>query len=324
MALLTVNHLNVAYGFQSNSFLAVKDVSFSLQANEFLGIVGESGCGKSTLGSAMMRLLRYPGHIVGGDISFSGKNLGTLSEKEMRELRWKEFSIVMQSGMNALNPVLSIYEQFADTFLAHTAMKKAQIEKRTEELLKMVNIDSSFSERYPHELSGGMKQRVAIALALALNPKLVLMDEPTTALDVVVQRSIIQTLKELRAQKSFAVIFISHDLGTVLELADRVAVMYAGQFVEIQHASSLLQHPVHPYSAALLDCFADPRQQSIEIKGIPGSPPNMKKPLKGCPFAPRCQYAFAECFQTNPKLIKFRNGYVACHKFAKSFGGMEK
>jgi oligopeptide/dipeptide ABC transporter ATP-binding protein len=324
MSLLSVENLDVAYGNEENSVYAVKDVSFTLEPGEFLGIVGESGCGKSTLGYAITRLLRNPGRVAGGRVLFEGKDLAILPEKEIRRLRWKEFSLVMQSGMNALNPVLSIRKQFEDTFKAHTNYSKSEIRKRTEELLNMVNIEPSFADQYPHELSGGMKQRVAIALALSLNPKLVLMDEPTTALDVVVQRSILQNLKKLREQHQFAVIFISHDLGTVLEMADRIAVMYAGKFVEMQKSRELLKKPLHPYSEALLGCFADPRQEKIEIRGIPGSPPNMKNPPKGCPFAARCNYVVSNCREKNPTLESHGSGQVACHVVEQRFGGGDK
>jgi oligopeptide/dipeptide ABC transporter ATP-binding protein len=324
MTLLSVENLDVAYGTEESSVYAVKNVSFSLRPGEFLGIVGESGCGKSTLGYAITRLLRNPGRIAGGRVLFEGQDLATLPEKEIRRLRWKEFSLVMQSGMNALNPVLSIRKQFEDTFEAHTNFSKSEMRTRTQELLDMVNIDPSFADRYPHELSGGMKQRVAIALALALNPKLVLMDEPTTALDVVVQRSILQNLKRLREQHQFAVIFISHDLGTVLEMADRIAVMYAGKFVEVEPSRALLEKPLHPYSEALLGCFADPRQEKIEIRGIPGSPPNMKNPPKGCPFAARCDYVLPVCLEKDPLLETFGTGQVACHIAGERFGGGEK
>lgn len=322
MALLAVKNLEVAYGEQGSAFLAVKDVSFELESGEILGIVGESGCGKSTLGYAVTRLLRPPGHVTGGSVLFMGRDLFTLSEKELRGMRWRDFSLVMQSGMNALNPVLSIRHQFEDTFHTHTKLNKSQISQRIVELLQMVNIDPSFADRFPHELSGGMKQRVAIALALAMNPKLVLMDEPTTALDVVVQRSILRNLKNLQKQHQFAVIFISHDLGTVLELADRITVMYAGRLVEVQSADKILQKSLHPYTEALLGCYADPRQEHIEIVGIPGSPPDMKNPPKGCPFAPRCNYARDKCREEVPNLVDFGGGLVACHRVEERFGGV--
>jgi oligopeptide/dipeptide ABC transporter ATP-binding protein len=300
MLLLEVEHLTVAYGDAKSGVIAVRDVSFQLQQGEFLGIVGESGSGKSTLGYAISRLLRPPGNIVGGRVSFLGTDLLSLSPKQLRRLRWSDISIVMQSSMNALNPVLSIRRQFEDTFQAHTSMTRKEIE-------------DAFMNRYPHELSGGMKQRVSIALALALRPKLIIFDEPTTALDVVVQRSIVQNLKRLQKEYGFAALFISHDLGTVLEIADRVAVMYAGEFVEIQAAEQILSQPIHPYTEALLRCFPDPQSERIEIMGIPGKPPNLKAPPEGCPFAPRCEKVEYICRVTKPNFVEAGGIGAACH-----------
>lgn len=313
MTLLDVQHLTVAYGKQDTGVLAVRDVSFSLEPGEFLGIVGESGSGKSTLGYAISKLLRPPGQIVDGHVTFDNRDLLSMPSRELRKVRWAELAIVMQSGMNALNPVLSIRRQFEDTILSHVAMSRRDIELRVRELLDMVEIDPAFMHRFPHELSGGMKQRVSIALALALNPKLIIFDEPTTALDVVVQRSIVQNLKELQRQQGFAALFISHDLGTVLEIADRVAVMYAGEFVEIQTAPRLLEHPQHPYTQALLRCFPDPQSERLEIMGIPGTPPDLKSPPPGCPFAPRCSHVTSRCETEKPEYVSRGGIGVACH-----------
>ncbi|WAH37182.1 ABC transporter ATP-binding protein [Alicyclobacillus dauci] len=313
MPLLEVSQLQVEYASQGVPFQAVRGVSFTLEDGEFIGIVGESGCGKSTLGFAITRLLRDPGHISGGRVLFMDKDLAQLDDAALQPMRWADFSIVMQSGMNALNPVLTIRRQFEDAFQAHGFRNKREMAERIRTLLRMVKIDPQFADRYPHELSGGMKQRVSIALAMALSPKLIVMDEPTTALDVVVQRSIIQNLKQLRREKTFSAIFISHDLGTVLELADKVAVMYAGQFMEIQSARSILEHPLHPYTKALLKCFPDPMAEHIEIAGIPGSPPDMKRPPKGCPFAPRCEFVQDRCRDEMPEYRRVGDSYVACH-----------
>lgn len=313
MALLDVENLRVVYGNADDGVVAVRDVSFQLESGEFLGIVGESGSGKSTLGYAISRLLRPPGNIAAGTVMFKQTDLLTLAKKDLRKLRWAELSIVMQSGMNALNPVLSIRRQFEDTILSHTSMSRRDMEARTRELLNMVQIEDTFMNRYPHELSGGMKQRVSIALALALNPKLIIFDEPTTALDVVVQRSIVQNLKSLQKKYGFAALFISHDLGTVLEIADRVAVMYAGEFVEIQAASQILTHPMHPYTEALLRCFPDPQSEKLEIMGIPGVPPDLKSPPVGCPFAPRCEKVQERCLTQKPMYADRGGTGVACH-----------
>jgi len=325
MALLHVENLTVAYGSATTGVLAVRDVSFVLEAGEFLGIVGESGSGKSTLGYAVSKLLRPPGQVVAGRVEFEGRNVFALSNQDLRKLRWADLSIVMQSGMNALNPVLTVRRHFEDTIRAHRAMSHGDMARRIRELLAMVEIDESFMHRYPHELSGGMKQRVSIALALVLNPKLIIFDEPTTALDVVVQRSIVQNLKALQRQYGFAALFISHDLGTVLEIADRVAVMYAGEFVEIQSARKLLAHPMHPYTRALLRCFPDPQAKHLEIMGIPGTPPDLKSPPPGCPFAPRCEQVMAQCKEQKPVYVDLGGTGVACHLAeVETAGGIDR
>jgi len=313
MPLLSIENLRVEYGLKDRPVVAVRDVSFTMEPGEFIGVVGESGCGKSTLGYAISRLLRPPGRIAGGKVIFDGRDLVSLSNEDMRKIRWSELSLVMQSGMNALNPVLTIFKQFEDTLKVHTSMTRKEIEARVEELLGMVNIDPAFMHSYPHEMSGGMKQRVAIALALTLSPKLVIMDEPTTALDVVVQRSILQSIKQLRQKSEFAVIFISHDLGSVLELADQVAVMYAGQLVELRSSRDILHGARHPYTQALLRCFPDPTDEVIHLAGIPGTPPDLKSPPPGCPFAPRCERAEAICRTDTPKLARLGSGLAACH-----------
>lgn len=313
MALLEVEHLTVTYG----NVQAVRDVSLKLEAGEILGIVGESGSGKSTLGYAVTKLLRSPGQISRGRVLFEGQDLVPLAERELRKKRWKDISVVMQSGMNALNPVTTIRRQFEDAILAHNPLSPAKMRERVAEMLQLVNIDARYADNYPHELSGGMKQRVAIALALVLDPKLIIFDEPTTALDVVVQRYIVQNLKMLRKRYNFSALFISHDLGTVLEIADRVAVMYGGQLVEVQSAGDLLNSPRHPYTKALLQCFPDPRSEQIEVVGIPGTPPDLADLSPGCPFHPRCDSAMDQCRVETPHYITIGEAGVACHLAAR-------
>ncbi|MCY0878532.1 MAG: ABC transporter ATP-binding protein [Firmicutes bacterium] len=310
MALLAVEHLRVTYG----AVEAVRDVSFELERGEILGIVGESGSGKSTLGYAIAKLLRPPGQIAAGRVWFDGVDLVPLRERDLKAIRWRELAVVMQSGMNALNPVTPIRRQFEDAILTHRPMGAQAMRERVREMLALVNIEERYADHYPHELSGGMKQRVAIALALVLDPKLIIFDEPTTALDVVVQRYIVQNLKALRARYHFAALFISHDLGTVLEIADRVAVMYGGRLVEIQDARALLKRPRHPYTQALLRCFPDPRDERIEVVGIPGTPPDLADLRPGCAFAPRCSRAQDRCWQETPAYRAEADGSgVACH-----------
>lgn len=310
MALLDVQHLTVTYG----NVHAVRDVSFTLEPGEILGIVGESGSGKSTLGYAVTKLLRSPGAIHSGHVLFEGQDLVPMTERQLRSKRWAEIAVVMQSGMNALNPVATIRKQFEDAILAHHPMGASKMRERVAEMLRLVNIDHRYADNYPHELSGGMKQRVAIALALVLDPKLIVFDEPTTALDVVVQRFIVQNLKMLRERYHFSALFISHDLGTVLEIADRVAVMYGGKLVEMQTARELLVSPRHPYTEALLKCFPDPRSPQIEVVGIPGTPPDLADLAPGCAFRDRCSQVMERCHRETPVYVPLGSGGVACHR----------
>ncbi len=312
MSLLQAKNLSVVYG-KRKPVNAVRNVSLEIGENEFIGLVGESGCGKSTLGFALARLERVPARLSGGEVWIDGKNWAALKSNDIRPQRWNTLSIVLQSGMNALNPVMTIGAQFRDVMQEHTNMTGAKILKRSEEMLAMVNIPAGTLRRYPHELSGGMKQRVAIALALVLRPKLVIMDEPTTALDMVVQRQIVDNLLALREQQPFSVLFISHDLGLVLELADRVIVMYAGEIVENQQAGRMFEHAMHPYTRALLQSLPDPEAQAAIMGGIPGSPPDLRRPITGCTFAPRCPLVEEVCTTTAPALTEIPHGQARCH-----------
>ena len=314
MALLEVEHLDVTYATKHRPPLyAVRDVTFQVKEGEFVGLVGESGSGKSTLGSAILHLLQPPGIISGGTVLFDGKDITKMPESKLRHLRWRDFSTVFQSSMNSLNPVYKIEKQFSDVMEEKTDLSKEQIRERIAQLLQMVKIDPTFMRFYPHELSGGMKQRVALALALALKPKFVLLDEPTTGLDVLVQQEIMSNLRELQRQQGFAVILISHDLGTVLEVSDRILVMYAGELVEEQPAKSMLQHAIHPYTHGLLGSYADPAAEEVEISYIPGRPPDLTHPPKACPYAPRCPEVIQICREVKPQLLPMWDGRAACH-----------
>ncbi|GCE22113.1 ABC transporter ATP-binding protein [Dictyobacter kobayashii] len=314
MALLEVENLDVTYATkQRPPLFAVRNVSFELKAGEFVGLVGESGSGKSTLGNAILQLLLPPGRITAGNVRFEGKDLTSIPAEELRQMRWRDFSTVFQSSMNSLNPVTRIEAQFRDVMKEKSDLSNEQIRERTAELLQMVKIDPSFMRFYPHELSGGMKQRVALALALALKPRFVLLDEPTTGLDVLVQKEIIQNLRELQRQQGFAVLFISHDLGTVLEVSDRILVMYAGEVIEDAPKSGMLKHPIHPYTHGLLGSYADPSAEDVAISYIPGRPPDLTRPPKACPYAPRCPEAIQICRQSAPKLVQMWDGKAACH-----------
>ncbi|WP_407675862.1 ABC transporter ATP-binding protein [Peterkaempfera bronchialis] len=302
---------------------AVRGVSFELRRGEVLGIAGESGCGKSTLAYAITRMLKAPARMTGGSIAFHDRDgaetdLLALDDESLRTFRWSRLSMVFQSAMNALNPVTSIGRQFGDIFRAHRPeMEPDEREKRTRALLEMVGIDADRVRSYPHELSGGMRQRVVIAMALALEPDIVIMDEPTTALDVVVQREILDEVERLREELGFSVIFITHDLGLLLEISDRLAVMYAGEVVEYAPAEELAAGAAHPYTQGLLRSFPDLTGVRRELRGIPGSPPDLRENLVGCAFADRCEHAFEPCRSTTPRLLELgREGgpwSAACH-----------
>jgi oligopeptide/dipeptide ABC transporter ATP-binding protein len=298
---VAAENVSIDYG-RKNPVHAVRRVSLTIEENEFVGLVGESGCGKSTLGFALARLERPPAQIVSGSIQIVGQDWRTLAAEPLRRARWAEVSVVLQSGMNALNPIMTIGAQFKDVMEQHTRMSPIEIVARAQAVLAMVQIQPEVLGRYPHELSGGMKQRIAIALALVLQPKLVIMDEPTTALDMVVQRQIVENLKELRRQQAFSMLFISHDLGLVLELVDRVVVMYAGEMVERQSAATMLDRPWHPYTRALMHSLPDPENPKGSYEGIPGTPPDLHVIPEACLYAPRCPLATDVCRHQMPPL----------------------
>jgi peptide/nickel transport system ATP-binding protein len=308
---LEIRGLCVDYGRGRQAVHAVIDTDLTLRRGEVLGLAGESGSGKSTLAYGATRLLRQPGIITAGSVLFhphAGRSdiaIDVLDAcpEDLRALRWSEVAIVFQSAMNSLNPVLSVQAQLTDTLAAHQpGGSPAERRERAAELLKLVGISPDRLRSYPHELSGGMKQRVMIAMALALEPQVVIMDEPTTALDVVTQRQILQQVIELRDRLGFSVLFITHDLSLLLELADTIAIMYAGRIVESAPAQRLFRAPRHPYSAALLDSFPSLQGERRVLAGIPGSPPDMRRPPPGCAFHPRCRYPLPRCSQDVPQL----------------------
>ena len=320
-ALLELEGLVVDYGFGDTLARAVDGVDLTIHEGEILGLAGESGCGKTTIANAVMQILRPPGHIAAGTMSFRGENLIGKSEEELRQFRWRNVSMVFQSAMNALNPVLRIGDQFVDMMRAHERISKKRSLVRAGSLLEMVGIDPSRVRSYPHELSGGMRQRVIIAMALALSPELVILDEPTTALDVVVQREILQQFEALKRELDFAVLFITHDLSLLVEFADRIGIMYAGEIVETAPARELFAEAKHPYTQGLLSSFPPLTGPLVRMTGIPGMPPDLGDPPSGCRFHPRCPHCipsdgalYKRQLAEKPVLKQVAPGhFVACH-----------
>ena len=316
-ALLELRGLTVEYGRAR----AVDGVDLDIHEGEILGLAGESGCGKTTVANAVMQILRPPGRIAGGRVLFRGDDLVGKSAEELRQFRWLNVSMVFQSAMNALNPVMRVGDQFVDAMRAHEKIDKRSALKQAEELLELVGIDRRRVRAYPHELSGGMRQRVIIAMALSLNPELIILDEPTTALDVVVQREIMQQVEALKQDFGFAVLFITHDVSLLLEFADRVAIMYAGEVVETAPAEQIGTDAQHPYTQGLLQSFPPLTGPLERLTGIPGSPPDLRNPPDGCRFHPRCPHCTRDnsalyLRQTTepPVLREVAPGHaVACH-----------
>jgi peptide/nickel transport system ATP-binding protein len=312
--LLSVRDLRVEYLTPAGPVCAVDGVSFDIGRGEVLGLAGESGSGKSTVAQALLRILRPPAVITGGQVLFEGEDILAMSDARLRELRWRKVSLVFQSAMNSLNPILTIGEQLVDVIQAHQPVKRSEAVDRAVALLKLVGIDSSRLTSYPHQLSGGMRQRVVIAIALALDPPLMLMDEPTTALDVVVQKEILHQVVELKDKLGFSILFITHDLSLILELSTRIAILYAGRLVELAPSQTLFHTPRHPYTQGLLGSVPSVRGPRRKLVGIPGSPPDMRKLPEGCRFHPRCPSAMDRCRVDAPVLRTLGPGHIeACH-----------
>jgi peptide/nickel transport system ATP-binding protein len=310
--ILDVQDLSVDYLTDRGAVRAVDEVSFSLGPGEFLGVVGESGCGKSTLLYAIAQLLAPPAEVAEGSVTFRGQSLVGLTDRQLAAVRWKDLSVVMQSAMNALNPVKSIGAQFRDAMRAHGTGGRSEIADRSAEVLRMVGIDPVHLKSYPHQLSGGMRQRAMIAMAMLFTPELVIMDEPTSALDVVAQRSLMVQIKELQQRLGFAIIFVTHDMSLVSHFSDRLMVMYAGQVAEAGATRKVFDAPKHPYSAGLLDAFPSIRGPKVPLTGIPGRPPDLARPPAGCRFAPRCPQVMDRCQVDAPELYPVDGVDVRC------------
>jgi oligopeptide/dipeptide ABC transporter ATP-binding protein len=323
--MLDIRDLSVVYRTPTGDVRAVDHVNLALAAGEVVGLAGESGSGKSTLVYGACRLLRAPALVTNGSVIYRGRRVSgpadvmKMRPDELRRLRWREIAIVFQSAMNALNPVLNVRDQLLDAIRAHLKMPREEAQSRAASLLDLVGIPRSRLRSYPHELSGGMRQRVMIAMALAAEPEIIIMDEPTTALDVVVQRDILTQIVELKDQLGFSILFITHDLSLLLELADRIAVMYAGQFVEVATSDEVYREPAHPYTRGLLNSFPSLRGARRELAGIPGSPPDLRNPAPGCPFVPRCGYARPQCREVDMELLPVATSRDVEHETACPF-----
>jgi len=312
---LEVRGLTVEYDTAAGSARAVDGFDLDILPGEFVGVVGESGCGKSTMLFGVAQLLSPPARVSGGSVRFRGQELVGMSERELASIRWRGISVVMQSAMNALNPVKQLGAQFEDVMQVHGERSREVVRQRSEEVLRLVGIDTVHLKSYPHQLSGGMRQRAMIAMALLFTPDLVIMDEPTSALDVVAQRSLMMQIKELQRQLGFAVLFVTHDMSLVSHFSDRLVVMYAAKAVEIGRTRQVFEAPGHPYTQGLMDAFPSLRGERVTLTGIPGSPPNLLDPPTGCRFAPRCPKRFEMC-DIPPRLYETGASLAACHLHA--------
>jgi len=312
MALVEVENLKLYFMTRRGPAKAVDNIGFSIAKKKTLGLIGESGCGKTTTAMSLMKFIKPPGKIVGGSIRFMGKDIVPMTDEQVRQLRGKEISIVRQEAQNALNPVLTIGKQITEMIIEHESVTRETALARAKKQLNLVGISDQRINSYPHEFSGGMKQRAMAAIATACNPKFLILDEPTTGLDVVVQRQILEMLRNLKAELSLTAVFISHDLSVVAETCDRVAVMYAGKIMEESDTVSLYQNPLHPYSKALIGAYPSLKGARRQLKSIPGAPPSLIDPPPGCRFAPRCEWVQSICDE-EPAMNVIDGRRVACH-----------
>ena len=310
--LLDVRNLVMSYSTTQGKVRAVDGVSFSVRKGEALGLVGESGCGKSSIAMALLRLLPESAQIEGGSVLLDGVDITALSEDEMREYRWARISMVFQAAMNSLDPVYRVGEQIIEALEQHVRSARPESMERVRELYDLVSLDRSFIPRYPHEYSGGMKQRAIIAMALACEPDMIIADEPTTALDVIVQNRILREMKKVQSELNMGMIYISHDMAVIAEVSDVVAVMYAGKIMEFGDAHSIFNSPIHPYTRALMSVFPSVTGEKRELAMLSGELPNLLNPPSGCRFHPRCPYAIQECVTQEPPIVRVGERWAAC------------
>lgn len=315
MPLLEVENLTMHYETMRGWVQAVDDVSFQIQEKESLGLAGESGCGKTSAALSILKLLPWNAKIMQGTIKLEDQNILKLSESQFREqIRWKKVSMIFQGAMNALHPTYTVGHQIAEAILKHEKVNKEQALERAGKLIELVGMERSKTARYPHELSGGMKQRAVTAMALACNPVLVIADEPTTALDVIVQAQVLKVMKELRSRLAISMVVISHDLSLIAETCDKTAIMYAGKIVETGSTVNVYKEPLHPYTQKLIMAFPSVLGPKAELSSIHGFPPDLLKPPPGCRFHPRCEHAMEICRRKEPPLMEAQSkGHlVAC------------
>ncbi|MFQ5773581.1 MAG: ABC transporter ATP-binding protein [Kiloniellaceae bacterium] len=312
--LLSIENLRIEFPTRRGSLVAIDDVSFQIREGEILGVVGESGAGKSITGMSIIGLLAPPGRVAGGRITLDGRRIDTLSYEEMRRIRGKKIGAIFQDPLTSLNPLYTIGRQLVETILTHTDLSPSQARRRAIELLAEVGIPAAERriDSYPHQFSGGMRQRVVIALALCANPRLVIADEPTTALDVSVQAQIISLLRQLSREHGTAVMLVTHDMGVIAETADRVAVMYAGRIAEIGPVDEVIRRPQHPYTAGLMGSIPTIGRRTERLVQIEGAMPRLTDIPHGCAFHPRCPKAFGRCRQARPELIPVGSTQAAC------------
>jgi len=318
MPILKINNLRVYYNTLRGKVRAVDNISLSLEKGEILGLAGESGCGKTTTALTIMKVLPPEAIIESGEILFNNVDLVKLSEKEIKKIRWRKISMIFQNAMNALNPVRNVGSQIVDAMVTHLNITEEQAWEKVKKLFELVGLDPSRVKDYPHEFSGGMRQRVFIAMALSCDPEIVIADEPTTGLDVVVQRKILNLLRNLRNKLNLSIILITHDLSVIAETCDKVAIMYGGKIVEYGSVYEIFENPLHPYTYLLIKAFPRIGLKRERLATIPGSPPSLINPPSGCRFHPRCPFANEKCRNSEPE-VKFisRDRFVACHYVGK-------
>lgn len=310
---LQVRGLTLRYATRQGEIKAVRDVSFDLARGQSMGLVGESGCGKTSLANCLMRLLPDNARLTGGQALLDGQDILSLSEEDIRGVRWRRISMVFQAAMNSLDPVYRVGQQIVEAIETHAVEPTvADARKRVARLFQLVGLDPQLMERYPHELSGGMRQRAVIAMALSCDPDIVIADEPTTALDVIVQDRILRELKSIQDRLHMSVIYITHDIAVVAEVADRIGVMYAGNLVELGDTVDVFRSPMHPYTAALMSSFPSVSGEKRPLDALAGEPPNLADPPPGCAFHPRCAFATDVCREQAPPQAHRGRQWAAC------------